>query len=218
MPPPHMFNPLVPFTESLFSLVIIILCLIIYFKTKEVSNLTKYRGIEYFRRTFLFLALSYLFRFFSRIPSIIFDIPHYRAFFMLLGLIFVSFFSTMAIISLFLSISWKHIRWRYVDVIAPIVALLVSISAFFTREPLILILSQAFLLILTAILSFRVHKKSNKFSKLFTTYVLLFLFWIIGLFPLSTRCFFPGELVIFIHIIAFIIFLLIFYKVKKWVK
>ena len=218
---PFFPNPILFGFELIFSTFIILLCLIIYFKTKEAFKLTKHRGIEYFRKTFLFLAFAYLFRFISSalmIFSITNGIRFPRFLFGPLSLIFVSYFSTMAIIYLFLSISWKRLNWKGARFIVPIIAVMISLVAFFSREPLIIILIQAVLIVSAAILSFKLHKKSAKFSKLSAIYILLFIFWMIGLAPLSARRPFPHEFVLIIHALSFIIFMIILYKVHKWLK
>ena len=70
MPPnmPFVFLPVLRIgSELIYTLIIIIMCGIIYFKTKEIFDLTKHKGIGFFRNTFLFFALSYLMRFFGQI-------------------------------------------------------------------------------------------------------------------------------------------------------
>ena len=218
---PFFLNPQIFGIELAFSIIIILLCLVIYFKTKEAFKLTKHKGIDYFRKTFLFLAFAYLFRFVSSIlvlSRITLDLRFPRILMGPLSLIFVGYFSTMAIIYLFLSTSWRKLRWKSIRFIVPIVAIIISLAAFLSREPLILISCQAILILFTGILSFKLHKKSTKFSKLFAIYILLFIFWMAGLVPLSSRWFFPRSWILIIHIISFAIFITIFYKVHKWIK
>ena len=214
-------NPWIMGVELAFSAIIIALCLIIYFKTKEAFKLTKHKGISYFRNTFIFLALAYLFRLFPMIfmlSSIATDVRPSRFMMVPFSMVFISFFSTMAIISLFLSTTWRKFGSKYTRLAAPIIALIISILAFLSREPLILISCQATLLLLTAVLSLKFHRRSSKFSKLFTIYILLFLFWILGLIPLSSRRLIPHEYTFAAQIVSFFIFITIFYKVHKWIK
>lgn len=218
---PFFPNPWIFGIELLFSVVIILLCLIIYFKTKEAFKLTKHKGIEYFRKTFLFLAIAYLLRFISSalvLYGLTNGIIFPRFLFGPVSLIFISYFSTMAIISLFLSTSWKQIKFKHINFFSHSVAAIIALLAFVSREPIIIISCQAVLLLITALFSFSIHKKSKKFSKLFAIYMLLFIFWIFGLAPLSSRRFFPRESILIIHIISFVIFITIFYKVHKWLK
>ena len=45
-------------TELIYSFVIIICSLMVYFGTKELYELSSYKGIKYFRQAFLFFAIS----------------------------------------------------------------------------------------------------------------------------------------------------------------
>jgi len=214
-------NPAFLGVELFVSTIVIVLCLSIYFKTKDMFRLTRHKGIDYFRNTFVFLAGAYFFRFvFLLIMLSKFTLDlHFRGrIFNPLFLVIISYFSTMAIISLFLSISWKKIKIKGIDTLTHVVAVTVAVLAFITREPLIIIISQAILLLVTALLSLRPHKKSKKFSKLFAIYILLFLFWIVGLIPLGSRRLIPCEFNIAGQIIALIVFIIIYYKVSKWIK
>lgn len=141
-----------------------------------------------------------------------------RSFIFPLILVIISYSSTMAIISLFLSVSWKKFEKMQIKILPHIFAILISFVAFISREPLLLIGSQFTLLLLTAVLAFISHKKSKKFSKLFMIYSLLFLFWMIGLMPFSSRMFLPHGLIPLFYIISLFIFVIIVYKVHKKVK
>ncbi len=63
MPPFHLIDPTMLAVELGYTLIVVFICFIIYFKTREIYDLTKYEGIEYFRNTFLFFGLAYIFRF-----------------------------------------------------------------------------------------------------------------------------------------------------------
>jgi len=214
-------NPVVFLSELAFTIVLIMLCLVIYFKTKELFGLTRYKGIDYFRKTFLFLAISYLFKFISTaimLSTINSGFPMQRSPLVPISLMLVSYFSTMAIIYLFLSFSWKNIKLKYISLFAPVLAALISVFAFISRESLIVVSCQALLLLFAGIFSHAVHKKSKEFSKLFAIYILLSIFWLIGLVQLSPRRFFPPGLNFIAQLISFIILIAIYYKVNKWVK
>ena len=211
---PSAMNPTLFTFEIVFTAIIIILCLYIYFRTSEISSLSKHKGIYYFRLTFLFLGLAYLFR--LLLMSLSFSISRGpdRFYGMQFGLVFVGFLSTLALIFLFYSTSWKYIK-RYRSLIAVVIAVLISVLAYLTQEPIILVMAQAALLIIAALLSMATHKKNKKFSKLITIYLLMMIFWIVGLIPLSTRRLLPYELVPAFHVISFAVFLIIFFKVQK---
>ncbi len=217
-----MFNPLIIGSEIIFSIAIVLLCLLIYFKTKEAFKLTKHPGISYFRNTFLFLALAYFFRLVLTIflfSRIFVDVTFPRHFIMPIFMVFISFSSTMAIFSLFLSTSWKQLKLKNANLFAALIALVISVSPFFSRgEPFLLIFAQALLLLLTAVFYLKSHKEFKKFPKLFTIYILLFLLWIFALVPLGSKRLFPHEFVFIGEVISLVIFAIIFYKVNKWIK
>jgi hypothetical protein len=217
---PMQFNPIIFGSELVISTIIAMLCFIVYFKTKDVFHLTKHKGIGFFRKTFLVLGIAYFFR----LLMMLFRSSKHKAF----GvqgpsifpscLVIVSYLSTIAIMYLFLSTSSKKIRWKHTELTLHLIAVAIAIVAFITKEPLIVIICQAIILIFTAIFSFKIHKHSKKFSKLFVIYILLFFFWITGLIPLTSRRFLPHELTLFTQLIALAIFVAILYKVHKRLK
>ncbi|MBU0457570.1 MAG: hypothetical protein KKD75_05490 [Nanoarchaeota archaeon] len=219
--PPLMFNPTILYAEVIFSVILVTLCLIIYYKTKETFELTQHRGVGYFRKTFLFFAFAYAFRLITRIIFITglnFDwFIHPRNFMGVFTLVFVGYFSTMAIFYLFLSSTWKKLKWKN-TIYFHLIAFLIAFISFFMREPFILISCQATLLAIVGVISYKLSKKPEKFSKLFVVYVLLILFWIFGLIPLTSRWIFPREMNFIVQIISLVIFAIIFYKVIRWTK
>ena len=92
--------------EILYSVIVILLCILIYFKTKEVYDLSKHKGIKYFRNTFLFFGMAFFFRL---IPvSLIFSRNIAKPL-LQISLFLVSYFSILAILSLLSSIIWKKL-------------------------------------------------------------------------------------------------------------
>ncbi len=204
--------------ELIFSLLIIVICFFIYFKTNSAFRLTKHKGIRYFRATFLFFGIAYVFRFLLRLSRFTSLIGCYKSDFIYIipiSLILTSYASTVAIFYLFYSMMWKRIKCKYACLFIHIIALFIAIISFIYQEPLILIIVQGMMLIIAILLGYIPHKIKN--SILFI-YLLLVIFWIIALIPLSTRlklipkCFHP------LHVISIVILLLIYYKIKKWLK
>lgn len=216
---PKLFNPALFSIELIFTIAVILLCLLIYFRTKEIFKLTKHKGVYYFRNTFLYFALAYVFRFFLilfQLYMISVDIRIPRHTLMPFFLVITSYLSTMAIVMLTLSVIWKKAaKYEYS---LHFLALCISLFAFFTRSTFILILLQAVLLVFTVITSYFSHKKSKKFSKLMAIYFLLFIFWILSLSSLSARRFVPFGTNFIAQTISLVIFLIIYLKVKKWTK
>ena len=57
--PIHFFDPTRFAVEIIYTLLIVVLCFLVYFRTKNIFDLTKHRGIQYFRNAFLFFGLAY---------------------------------------------------------------------------------------------------------------------------------------------------------------
>ncbi len=204
--------------ELIYTLVIIFFCFLVYFRTREIYELTKYKGIHYFRNAFLFFGLAYAARLFFhlfQLTTIAFDFFLPRRLMFPLSIIPVGYLSTMAIFYLAYSTSWKRMKYRNFIIIANIVALAISAIAFMTRSPEILSLIQLGLLIVTIIIGIKEHRK--KFSQARALYWLITIFWLINLFVLSPG-FHPFEIKAVFQIVSIGVFVAIYYKVRKWVK
>ncbi len=202
-----------------YTLIIVFLCFSIYYRTREIYDLTKYEGIMYFRITFLFFGLAFLFRFLSVLVMLLdlkFDIEISNYFFRILPLVFNGYFSTMAILSLIYSLVWKELQIKHMLIISNAVAIIISVIAFFSRSPFILIEAQATLLVMTLVMAFILYRKPRKISQLFIIYVLLFLFWLANLLALGPRRFLPFEIHTIFQIISIALIGVIFFKVSKW--
>jgi hypothetical protein len=223
MPPFQLIDPTELGAELGYTLIVVFLCLMIYFKTREIYDLTKHEGIKYFRLTFLFFALAYIFRFlhiFSILERITFGTDLLMDFFRFFpfSLVFNGYFSTLAILSLTYSIIWKNLHIKHTLLMFNAVAILISSIAFISRSPLLLILAQAVLLIFAIILACYFYMKSRKFSQLFILYVLFLLFWVVNLLALGPRRFIPFEIQTAFQIISIAVIGIIYFKVTRWTK
>jgi len=225
MPPFHLIDPTRLAVELAYTLIVVFLCFTIYYKTREIFDLTKHEGIKYFRITFLFFGLAYISRFISVLLKLIvitFDIYFPMHIFGIFPLVFIGYFSTMAILSLTYSILWKklhinHTFSKHIFLLFNIIAVLISGIAFFSRSSSILTLAQAILLIFTSIIiAYYFFSNSRKISRLYILYILFFLFWIVNLFALSPRKFIPFEIQTVFQIISIVVIGIIYYKVAKW--
>jgi hypothetical protein len=219
------FGPVGFVSEILYTAIVVFFCFLIYFKTKEMYDLTKYKGIHYFRNAFLFFGLAYLFRFVIHViqftnmaASSGFDIGHPRRMMFPFSMLVVSYLSTMAIFYLTYSTSWKKIKYVPFIIISNVVAILLSVTSFIFRSPFILSLLQLLLLLASFIIIVTQHKKSKKKTTLPVLYLLIFVFWFLNIFVLDSRNFFPFEFKIIFQLISVGVFIAIFYKVKKWIK
>ena len=219
MAPYHLIDPARLVVELVYTIIVVFLCFTIYYKTRELYDLTKYEGIKYFRITFLFFGLAFLFRFLSvfvMLMGITFDIEISRYLFRIFPLVFNGYFSTMAILSLTYSMIWKELQIKHMLIISNAIAVLISSIAFYTREPDFLILAQAILLFFTILMAVYFYRRSKKISGLFILYILFSLFWIVNLLALTPRRFLPFEIHTIFQIISIALIGIIYLKVTKW--
>lgn len=214
MLPHHFLNPISIGAELIYSLIIIILCSLIFFKTKEMSNLTKHRGIQFFRYAFLFFGLAYTFRMVLYAillnPSFHF-IGMGRLIRSLIRMV-TAYFSTMAIFSLVYSTIWKKINIKPFLIISNLISILIAVIAFIFKSQMQLSLIQLLLLIISIVI---IHKKTTKTKIL---YYSIFLVWLLSLVALDWRRLVPLELKVLFQIFSIGIFAILYYKVTKWIK
>lgn len=201
-------------TEIIYSFVLIAISLIIYFSTKEFYDLTKYKGIKYFRFSFLFFAVSFFFRSFIKIIIFFWDIPQELSsivvFFLQYGTYFLfMYFSALAVFYLVYSIKYK--KWGrenesaiFFNIISAVIALIVVIT---NSIWVILAINLIFLI---SILSVILTSKGK--NKLHIIYVLLFLFWIFNIIDIFIPSVLQFYQLIF-YIASISVFLAILYKV-----
>ncbi len=225
MPPFHLIDPTMLAVELGYTLIVVFICFMIYFKTREIYDLTKYEGINYFRIAFLFFGLAYIFRFLdfiSMLVTLTFDTRLFMDIFRILPfpLVINGYFSTLAILSLTYSIIWKNLNIKHTLLLLLFnaIAILISGITVIWRSPYLLILTQAILLVFTIIMACYFYIISRKFSQLYIIYFLFFLFWIVSLIPLIPQRFPPFEIQIVFHIISIALIGIIYYKVSKWTK
>ncbi len=222
MPPFHLIDPTRLAVELAYTLIVVFLCFTIYYKTREIYDLTKHEGINYFRLTFLFFGFAYISRFISillKLMVITFDIDFPRHIFGIFPLVLIGYFSTMAILSLTYSILWKKLQIKHSFLIFNVIAILISGIAFISRSSFILTLSQAVLLIFTSIIIvYYIISKSGKISRLYILYILFFLFWMVNIIALGPRRFIPFEVQTVFQITSVVVIGIIYHRVAKWTR
>ena len=121
-PPIQMLRPPLEFifpsslgVDLVYSFIIVICSIMIYHATKEMYELSSYKGIDYFRKAFLFFALAYFFRYSIRFILFIFEIKDIidispKSIGWLSMFIFL-YSSSMAIFYLLYSVMWK--KWNH---------------------------------------------------------------------------------------------------------
>lgn len=217
--PPMFHNPMWFVTELGYTLIVLFLCFLIYFKTKDMYDLTKHKGIYYFRNTFLFFGLAYVFRFifsFIRMTDRWLDIIYIpRGTMMPIMILFTGYFSTMALLCLIYSTIWKKYSSKNFFIAANVLAVIIAIAAAISPE--VFIITQAILLVVAIASSVFLRKKS-KFSNVFLLYFLLFIFWIISLILALGKWALSFEIKLLLEIISIGFFAFLYYKVSKWTR
>ncbi len=207
------FNPLRFGLELFYSLIVLALFLFIFYKTKHLFKLTKHEGIKYFRLAFLFFALAFFSRFLFYIIRLIvlnseFHIPGRTMSF--LSLIFVTYFSTLAIGYLIYSTQYKKIKQIPLLVLINLLALF-SIGVFYFDQSIFY-----FLVIQIFLMGVLLFVNVNK--KIRFIYPLMSLFWIMNILIFHTRRFLGFEIKLLLQLLSVGLLIYFIYKVLKWTK
>jgi hypothetical protein len=217
---PPLFNPHIYGPELIYTTLIALLCFMVYFKTKTIYDLTKHKGIGYFRNAFLLFGLSYITGFLLYIftlTSITFDFFMPRKSVMPFFIVVTGYLSTMAIFYLAYSTVWKKFTYDNFMLFANLAAVLVSAAAFISRSNIMLSMLQLILLVFTIIISTIKHKKGEKLQIRFL-YILVSIFWLINLFLIGPRRLLTFQGKILFQVVSMLVFVAIYYKVAKWIK
>ncbi len=211
-------------TEFTYFLLVVIISLYIYLKTKEIYELTKHKGIYHFRQIFLYFALAYVFRLlqiFMMFSRDLFSLAILPREFQPFNFFFVSYFSTLAILSVIVSTNIRNIKLKEktLNIILHVFSFLASffVAFFFSNFILLLLQTLTFLvaLFLLFVNSIIKSKETSKFlSQNKITYVLLFVFWLASTFAFI-RGLLPREIKIPLYIISVGVFFSIMFRVRK---
>ena len=210
--------------EMFFSFVIIACSLMIYFGTKELYELSRHKGIKYFRMSFLFFAIAYGIRSIIKYITLNLNIPRIldlnpRLFYFEIGeftLFVFMYFSAMAVFYLLHSVIWERCEKKKFKTY-PFHILAILIAVITTRfANSIVYLTINLILLLFLVLTFKLSKKQNhkKNSSLHVIYTLMFFFWSINILDILI----PNFLKVFqmlIYMLSSGIFLAMLYKVLK---
>ncbi len=208
--------------DLLYSFVIIVVSLMVYYGTKELYELSNHKGIKYFRLAFLSFALAYFFR--SLIKFLLLTL-NFRELMELrtqvIGIASVwlfMYFSAMAIFYLLFGVMYK--KWEdknFIIYIFHAIAFFIGLIVILSRNGLVYFYMNIILLafvIAILIYSYKDSKKKKRGINLYAIYVLLFVFWIINIIDILVPSFF-ATYQLFIYMVSIGIFLTILYKVLK---
>lgn len=220
---PPFFDPMMIWTELSYTLIVVFLCFLIYFRTKEIYTLTKHKGIEYFRNIFLFFGLAYASRFLTHlflISKIVFEIFLPKGIMGPISMILVGYLSTLGIFFMAYSVLWKKIKYETFIFISNIIATFISFFAYFSRSPVIVSLLQLPIIIFTLIFTLKKDDKKKKKYHTRILYYFIAIFWLISLFIMDSKqsMLIPYELKVSLQIISIGIFFFIFHRVSRWTK
>ncbi len=206
-------------TQLIYSFIIIVCSLMIYNATKEMYELSSYKGIKYFRKAFLFFAIAYFFRYFINFFLIFLDINDISPRIVFGFSLFIFIYSNvMAAFYLLHSVLWKKLDNSKTKIyLFNFVALVIAITATFFRSMLISILLNFALLAFASLILFvayRNFKNKKKGKNLFVIYLLLFVFLVLNIIDILIPRFLQLYQLI-IYLISISLFMTILYKVLK---
>ena len=204
--------------EIAYAAVIIIACAIILFRTRRLYDVSKHKGIRHFSMAFFFFGLSYLFRF---VPLLLrsadIHLGQGRLFFEA-GIVLFGYTSSMAILSMLRSVTWKRLERGILARSWPYHALAIVLSglAVLLHSMTVLLLGEVLLLILLIVLSFLFHRQERhkRSSATYYTYLLLSLFWTLNILIIVIPPFLPLPKVM-LYILSTGLFLIILYRVLR---
>jgi len=213
---PDWLNPInLMLLEVIYSIIIAVICLLIYFKTKNLYSLTKHEGIARFRNTFFYFALAYLSKlliFFESTSRLLFSFE-FLPLFSSLNFLLIGYFSMVALFYLSLTIIARNIKeTKRLDLITHLAAIIISIITFLTRSPEISTIIQLTVIFTSIIFLFK-KTKFKFFNQNRIIYYSLFTLWIVNL--LFVNRFFISTFRIPIYALSVIAFLMIYLKVRK---
>lgn len=211
--------------ELIYSFVIIVCSLMIYYSTKEMYKLSSYKGIKYFRQSFLFFAIAYFFRYSIRFILSFFNIRTIHEFLPIslgpmgpLTLFLFMYFSSMAVFYLLYSVMWK--KWNgnsKMIYILHTIAVILSLASIISRRNDILLGINLLLLVIISFVYYIAHKDSKTKKKghnLYAVYMLLFVFWILNIIDILIPSLLQ-QFQLLIYLASSGIFLAILYRVLK---
>ena len=203
--------------QWMFSLVVVIASFMIYFKTKELYELSGHKGIKYFREAFFFFGITYLANIVLRLINPGFlgfpDVDFYMPIIPTILMAIAVFTSTTTFLYLILTVFWKKVDKSFVS--SPYfiggISLFVVLLSFFDRMPFTFFFFQLlFFLVFIVILIFNkslFHKKQNPLIVII--YLLIFGHWILLIFLNIFSFLFPviGSLIYIVTLCFFVVLL-----------
>ena len=206
--------------ETIYFLIVSGICVLIYYRTREIYRISRHQGIRHFRNIFFYFAIAYIFRFIEVSFLIYRNLlsARFPGFHQLI-LIPITYFSSMAIFSIIAAIFISKIKsgGLKMDAFMHIASISFALFSFMTRSHADIIILQTSILSLSIvyiILRNRDFKAKNAFGKKKAIYYLLFVFWVLNLITLDRRAL-PFAFDIIVYLACVLIFFSIYRRVKK---
>lgn len=209
-------------TEIIYSFVIILCSLLIFFGTKKLYELSSHKGIQYLRESFLFFAIAFFFGSFIKIFFTLANSPPLKGMFKILfqslSLFIFIYFSSIAVFYLIYSMMWKRWNGHSKKIwLFHAIALIIAILSILLNSVKVYLLINFIIFIFILISLYFVHhdsKNKKKKSNLYAIYIMLFIFWILNVIDILIPKFLQTFQLI-IYLASITIFMTILYKVLK---
>lgn len=174
--------------ETIYTLLIVIPSIIIYFRTSKLYTFSKYRGLKYFSGAFLFLAIGFALRYLVMLQKIIGGDLFQTIQRLDLMVSVMEYFMILPGMFLFYSLIWKkfeHNKYSKHPINPSLtmiyfLTLLLVILDFYLQSLISLYVSQIILFSAAAIISYINYKEKNQYFKQFY-FIAMTLFLIISI-------------------------------------
>ncbi|MDI9645997.1 MAG: hypothetical protein QFX40_04810 [Archaeoglobales archaeon] len=214
-PPPAEITML----EGGYSILVFVICFILYYKLRSIYKLTEYHGLHYFSNTFLFLGLAYFLRF------IVFVFTHssqpefddFRNL-LIFSIAFMVYSSSASILYLIYSLTWRITEIFRNEALLHSLAILLTVLSLLSRPGSTLLIQAALLVVLlfAIVLNYKKYDTERKtmLGRIYPLYILTFFFWILNLL-VSFRVFIPFEFRFLVYGLSILLLLIIAHRVLK---
>lgn len=209
-----------------YSLIVVLICFIIVFKTNRLYKISLHKGIRYFRNAFFFYGIAFTIRYFLGNPFFInlgLKIPLINPLF--------EFFLVMAGFFLLYSLLWKKIEvpaatytsslFNLNILVFYLMSFVIAVMDFLWENYYSLFISQIFLFIILSSISYSNYLKKGKNRKFlkfyFVAMILSLIAWILNAIT-ALLLLWDQTIVTTIYLLNSIIFLLFLYGVVKFTK
>jgi hypothetical protein len=211
-----------PFIEFFYTIIMIFVSLLIYYKINKLYLFSKYPNIKYFNNAFLFFAIAFFVRFIYFLSTsfkeyLIFDLVLYNNYI----LIVFEFLFLLPGFYFLLSLLYKHIKnfKILIHLIFMLIFILISLIDYFWHTFFLMYITAVIIFFFNTLISYFNHKtKKTKYSQLYFIAIFLLLFsWIINF---STQYLLDKlpYLRFYTYLMNIIALFIIFYVVHKILK